>query len=569
MFSAPLLLVFASVALAQLAVTHASGTLSLADDKGTNGAGLPVLFIERSFGAAQAAPLVGVGTDFLATDCAKLSAATAVRLSAAGELVAGTARIWGSDASGHAKLAIGMTAFGSRRVATPPPIGARIPSHPWALPASTTGALLLACCLSLVPRSPNTRALVASTRLHRWIAQIHRESGSYGLTRPQLHAPLPLISSESPPPLRVTPILVVTSESTVRRRDFLARSPAFFKNASCVSVTPRALRRSASLDLSTRIFAMVGMTTGSGGEHGRKDTLEFMICVRDMDEVRHFFFRYSHKFFLDGASFCSPLRVGRSLPVRFSARCSPPRPPFPQAVLIRAFKCHVRTAASFRSFEIVGQPGILLRALGRLRGACSAPQSDAGRAIYAHEPERRRTKAHPEREPRREERRQLRTARPPSVVFCTSQLRRMITSLNGGHEPHGQQRVHNPGSQFRGRSPGYVPLSVTAPAGHVGMTWRISAPLPPWRLHHRPPGVYPMHASRTFLVRRHERHPCTACPASLLHVRLPHRHRAARCTGGQRSSSARIAPRRQTCGILEGGCCTLWSRVSSEAAGKA
>ncbi|KAJ6603290.1 hypothetical protein DFH09DRAFT_823696, partial [Mycena vulgaris] len=61
---------------------------------GTKGAGLPVLLVERSFGAAQAAPLGGIspwigfnGTDFLATDCA----ATAVTLSAAGEVVAGRA----------------------------------------------------------------------------------------------------------------------------------------------------------------------------------------------------------------------------------------------------------------------------------------------------------------------------------------------------------------------------------------------------------------------------------------------------------------------------------------------
>ncbi|KAJ6552421.1 hypothetical protein DFH09DRAFT_1280943 [Mycena vulgaris] len=78
----------------------------------------------------------------------------------------------------------------------------------------------------------------------------------------------------------------------------------------------------------------------------------------------------------------------------------------------------------------------------------SRARSDTGRAIYAHEPERHRANAHPERAPRREERRQLRTVRPPSVVFCTSQLQRIITA-----------------SMFRGRSPGYVPLRVAAPAG--------------------------------------------------------------------------------------------------------
>ncbi|KAF8195232.1 hypothetical protein K438DRAFT_1587309, partial [Mycena galopus ATCC 62051] len=64
----------------------------------TNAAGLPVLLIEHSYSSAQAAPLVGVspcigsnGTDFLAQDCSTLSAATAVTLSPAGELVAGTA----------------------------------------------------------------------------------------------------------------------------------------------------------------------------------------------------------------------------------------------------------------------------------------------------------------------------------------------------------------------------------------------------------------------------------------------------------------------------------------------
>ncbi|KAJ7152861.1 hypothetical protein C8R46DRAFT_1006728 [Mycena filopes] len=130
-------LLFASSALAAAAVTRSSGTLSLADTKGaageqcltfrnngeiveaacvttsvdrqitpaTNAAGLPVLLVERSFGAAQAAPLVGVqpcigfnGTDFLASDCAALSAATAVTLSATGELVAGTACSSGVDA---------------------------------------------------------------------------------------------------------------------------------------------------------------------------------------------------------------------------------------------------------------------------------------------------------------------------------------------------------------------------------------------------------------------------------------------------------------------------------------
>jgi hypothetical protein len=84
---------------------------------GTNGAGLPILFVERSFGAAQAAPLVGVdpcigfnGTDFLATDCANLSAATAVTLSAAGELVAGTACSTGVD--GISQLTISTTGTG-------------------------------------------------------------------------------------------------------------------------------------------------------------------------------------------------------------------------------------------------------------------------------------------------------------------------------------------------------------------------------------------------------------------------------------------------------------------------
>ncbi|KAJ7809558.1 hypothetical protein B0H14DRAFT_3759070 [Mycena olivaceomarginata] len=118
------------------AVTRTSGTLCLADDKGvageqcitfrnngeiveaacvttavdrqitpaTNAAGLPVLLVERSFGAAQAAPLVGVqpcigfnGTDFLAQDCSTLTAATAATLSAEGELVAGTACSTGVD----------------------------------------------------------------------------------------------------------------------------------------------------------------------------------------------------------------------------------------------------------------------------------------------------------------------------------------------------------------------------------------------------------------------------------------------------------------------------------------
>ncbi|KAJ7702550.1 hypothetical protein B0H14DRAFT_2416729, partial [Mycena olivaceomarginata] len=116
--------------------TRTSGTLSLADDKGvageqcitfrnnseiveaacvttavdrqftpaTNGAGLPVLLVERSFEAAQAAPLVGVqpcigfnGTDFLAQDCSALTAAAAVTLSAAGEFVAGAACSTGVD----------------------------------------------------------------------------------------------------------------------------------------------------------------------------------------------------------------------------------------------------------------------------------------------------------------------------------------------------------------------------------------------------------------------------------------------------------------------------------------
>ncbi|KAJ7710094.1 hypothetical protein B0H14DRAFT_3902770 [Mycena olivaceomarginata] len=115
MLSAPLLLVFASSALAQLAVTRtsapplswttkasraSSALLSATTVKSSRAAcvttavdrqitpaqtaaGLPILFVERSFGATQAAPLVGVdpcigfnGTDFLATDCANLSAAT-------------------------------------------------------------------------------------------------------------------------------------------------------------------------------------------------------------------------------------------------------------------------------------------------------------------------------------------------------------------------------------------------------------------------------------------------------------------------------------------------------------
>ncbi|KAJ7493962.1 hypothetical protein FB451DRAFT_1020583 [Mycena latifolia] len=72
---------------------------------GTTAAGLPVLLVERSFGAAQAAALVGVtpcvgfnGTDFLASDCNALTADTAVTLSAAGELVAGAACSTGVDA---------------------------------------------------------------------------------------------------------------------------------------------------------------------------------------------------------------------------------------------------------------------------------------------------------------------------------------------------------------------------------------------------------------------------------------------------------------------------------------
>jgi hypothetical protein len=84
---------------------------------GANGAGLPILFVERSFGATQAAPLVGVdpcigfnGTDFLATDCANLSAATAVTLSAADELVAGTACSTGVD--GISQLTISTTGTG-------------------------------------------------------------------------------------------------------------------------------------------------------------------------------------------------------------------------------------------------------------------------------------------------------------------------------------------------------------------------------------------------------------------------------------------------------------------------
>jgi hypothetical protein len=84
---------------------------------GTNGAGLPVLLVERSFGAAQATPLVGVspcigfnGTDFLASDCAKLTASTAVTLSAAGELVAGTACSTGVD--GLSQLTVSTTDVG-------------------------------------------------------------------------------------------------------------------------------------------------------------------------------------------------------------------------------------------------------------------------------------------------------------------------------------------------------------------------------------------------------------------------------------------------------------------------
>ncbi|KAF8195233.1 hypothetical protein K438DRAFT_1587445, partial [Mycena galopus ATCC 62051] len=117
-------------------ITRTSGTLSLADNNGaageqcitfrnngeiveavcvtspvdrqitpaTNAAGLPVLFVERSFTAAQAASLVGVqpcigfnGTDFLAQDCSTLTATTAVTLSAAGKLVAGTTCSTGVD----------------------------------------------------------------------------------------------------------------------------------------------------------------------------------------------------------------------------------------------------------------------------------------------------------------------------------------------------------------------------------------------------------------------------------------------------------------------------------------
>ncbi|KAJ6476874.1 hypothetical protein C8R45DRAFT_833640 [Mycena sanguinolenta] len=135
MLFTPVVLVFASSALAA-GVTRTSGTLSLADNNGvageqcityrnngeiveaacvttsvdrqitpaTNAAGLPVLFVERFFGAAQAAPLVGVqpcigfnGTDFLATDCSTLTADTAVTLSAAGELVAGITCSTGVD----------------------------------------------------------------------------------------------------------------------------------------------------------------------------------------------------------------------------------------------------------------------------------------------------------------------------------------------------------------------------------------------------------------------------------------------------------------------------------------
>ncbi|KAJ7654104.1 hypothetical protein DFH06DRAFT_1416950, partial [Mycena polygramma] len=127
----------AAAAGADTAVTRTSGTLSLADNTGVDGeqcitfrnngeiveaacvttsvdrqitpgttaAGLPVLFVERSFEAAQAAPLVGVqpcigfnGTDFLASDCNTLTATNAVTLSAAGELVAGTACSTGVDA---------------------------------------------------------------------------------------------------------------------------------------------------------------------------------------------------------------------------------------------------------------------------------------------------------------------------------------------------------------------------------------------------------------------------------------------------------------------------------------
>ncbi|KAJ7654105.1 hypothetical protein DFH06DRAFT_1093109 [Mycena polygramma] len=134
---------------AAAAVTRTSGTLSLADDNGVSGeqcitfrnngeiveaacvttsvdrqitpgttaAGLPVLLVERSFEAAQAAPLVGVtpcigfnGTDFLASDCNTLTAANAVTLSAAGELIAGAACSTGVD--GISQLTVSATGAG-------------------------------------------------------------------------------------------------------------------------------------------------------------------------------------------------------------------------------------------------------------------------------------------------------------------------------------------------------------------------------------------------------------------------------------------------------------------------
>ncbi|KAJ7734136.1 hypothetical protein B0H16DRAFT_1327703 [Mycena metata] len=134
---------------AATAVTRTSGKLSLADNNGVSGeqcitfrndgeiveaacvttsvdrqitpaitaVGLPVLLVERSFGAAQAASLIGVtpcigfnGTDFIASDCNTLTAANAVTLSAAGELVAGTACSTGVD--GLSQLTISTTGAG-------------------------------------------------------------------------------------------------------------------------------------------------------------------------------------------------------------------------------------------------------------------------------------------------------------------------------------------------------------------------------------------------------------------------------------------------------------------------